>query len=216
MPALLFDLDGTLLSSDPLHVRVFVQMFAERGRTIDADYYFAHMHGRHNSAIFGDHFPGEDAEALSVEKEARFRVLLGGRADPMPGARALITRAQAAGWGLAVVTNAPRINAEAMLQAIGLASDLPHLIIGDECSAGKPDPAPYLAALDRLGMSARDALAFEDSPSGLMAARAADLRVIGLRSSLDDTALRTAGAHITIFDYTDPALATELARLTGA
>lgn len=214
-PALLFDLDGTLLQSDPLHVRVFIEMFAERGLSIDEAYYFDKMHGRHNSAIFGEHFPGEDAEALSDDKEARFRILLGDRAAPMPGVTDLIDRAETRGWGMAVVTNAPRINAEAMLDAIGLRARLPNLVIGDECAAGKPDPAPYHEALRRLGARPDAALAFEDSPSGLGSARAAGLYVVGVRSSLDDAALRAAGADTTISDFNDPALAPALARLTG-
>ncbi len=214
-PSLLFDLDGTLLSSDPLHVSVFIKMFAERGLKIDADYYFANMHGRHNSAIFGDHFPDDDANALSDEKEARFRKLLGTSAMPMPGVVNLIDKAHENDWATAVVTNAPRINAVAMLKAIGLESRLPRLIIGDECSAGKPDPAPYLDALTQLGSDPARSIAFEDSPSGVASATAAGLHVVAIRSSLDDRTLRAAGANQTIQDFNDPALAIALARLKG-
>jgi HAD superfamily hydrolase (TIGR01509 family) len=214
-PSLLFDLDGTLLSSDPLHVSVFIKMFGELGLKIDEPYYFANMHGRHNSAIFGDHFPDEDPAVLSDEKEARFREVLGTSALPMPGAIALIDKAHDQGWATAVVTNAPRINAVAMLKATGLAGRLPHLIIGDECSAGKPDPAPYQDAMAQLGSDPKRTLAFEDSPSGVASAAAAGLHVVAIRSSLDEATLRAAGANQTIQDFNDPALAIALARLKG-
>ncbi|MCB1333032.1 MAG: HAD family phosphatase [Roseivivax sp.] len=211
--ALLFDLDGTLLHSDPLHIAVFIELFAEHGQQIDKAYYLEHIHGTFNEITFGRHFPDQDALALADEKEARFRDRLGDSAEPMPGLTALLDRAAAENWRVAVVTNAPRVNAEAMLAAIGMTDRLPVVIIGDECAAGKPDPAPYLAAMDRLGVAPGDCIAFEDSPSGMTAARASGAYCVGLRSSLTEDKLCAAGAHVTIQDYTDPALPKILARL---
>lgn len=210
--ALLFDLDGTLIHSDPLHMAVFQEMFAERGRQIDEAFYMAHVHGTHNLESFPTLFPGEDAQTLSDDKETRFRTRLGMGQPPMPGATALLDRAEAAGWGLAVVTNAPRINAEHMLRAIGLRDRFGVLIIGDECAKGKPDPAPYHAAMDAMGVAPGDCIAFEDSPSGLRAARASGAFTIGIRSSAGDAMLRAQGAQDTLADFTDPGLERALAR----
>ena len=214
VPALLFDLDGTLIQSDPLHFTVFREMFLERGRDIDMDFYMARIHGTHNLESFPHLFPGEDAQALSDEKEARFRDRLGMGQDPMPGLPALLDRAEAAGWAVAVVTNAPRVNAQHMLAAIGMQDRLTTLVIGDECSRGKPDPEPYRVAMDLVGTSPEASLAFEDSPSGLQAARAAGAWTVGIRSSADDASLRRHGAQATIADFTDPALPEILSRLT--
>ena len=215
-PALLFDLDGTLIDSDPIHAEVFVELFAERGRTIDTAHYVAKFHGRLNTDIFGEQFPGEDPLALHHEKEARFRDRLPANVAPTPGAVSLLNRAEAAGWGVAVVTNAMRLNADAMLGALGLTDRLPTIIVGEECPAGKPDPWPYRAALETLGVAPDLALAFEDSPTGLASASGAGIPCVGLRSSLSDNELRAAGAHITINDFTDPALEPLLDRLEGA
>ncbi|MFZ5961755.1 HAD family hydrolase [Thalassococcus sp. BH17M4-6] len=209
--ALLFDLDGTLLHSDPLHAEVFVDLFAERGRDIDEAFYLREIHGRQNVDIFSEHFPDEDPHALSDAKEAAFRARLGDQARPTPGLLPLLDRADDMGWPVAVVTNAPRRNARAMLAAIGLADRFATVIIGDECARGKPDPAPYLAAMQALKVTAHQSIAFEDSPSGVKAAKAAGARTIGLRSSLDDAALRAAGADASIADFTDPALPALLA-----
>lgn len=210
--ALLFDLDGTLLHTDPLHAAVFAEMFAARGRSVDDGYYLRHIHGRLNEDIFTEHFPDEDAQALSEAKEAAFRIRLGAQAEPTPGLVALLDRAARNGWPVAVVTNAPRVNAEAMLAAIGLRDRFGTLIIGDECPRGKPDPAPYLAGMQALNVSAHQSIAFEDSPSGLQAASASGALAIGLRSSLTDSQLRAAGAAASIADFTDPALPALLAR----
>ncbi|SNR27202.1 HAD family hydrolase [Puniceibacterium sediminis] len=210
--ALLFDLDGTLLHTDPLHEAVFAELFAEHGRDFDDGFYLRNIHGRHNLDIFAEHFPQEVPQAMSDAKELAFRTRLGASAEPMPGLLSLLDRAEAAGWPMAVVTNAPRDNAEAMLAAIGLAERLPLRIIGDECDRGKPDPAPYSAAMERLCVAPADCIAFEDSPSGLRSARAAGAYAVGIRSSLSDSALRDAGAQITIADFTDPILPELLSR----
>ncbi|MCA8879247.1 MAG: HAD family phosphatase [Rhodobacteraceae bacterium] len=215
-PALLFDLDGTLLDTDPVHLKIFVEMFAERGRDIDKAFYLHQIHGRLNADMFSEHFPNEDAQALSDQKEATFRTRLGSDFPAMAGAPAFIRQARRGGWATAVVTNAPRANAEAMLAAIGLGEEFDTVVIGDECARGKPHPDPYSTAIVRLGSSPDRAIAFEDSPSGLASARAAGAFVIGVRSSLDDADLRAAGAQETIGDFTDPALPGFLDRLTGA
>ena len=213
--ALLFDLDGTLIDTDALHFAVFRDLFAERGRSIDQAFYLENVHGQMNEAIFTKHTPTEDAAALSEDKEARFRVMLGSSAPAMPGTADLLAQARALGWGLAVVTNAPRTNAEAMLRAIGLIDAFDTLVIADECTHGKPHPAPYLEAMARLGVSPERSVAFEDSPSGLRAAKASGAICVGIRSSLDDAALKAAGAHATLSDFTDPALHAVLAPLKG-
>ncbi|MGR3802945.1 HAD family hydrolase [Marinibacterium profundimaris] len=212
MTALLFDLDGTLIHSDALHIDVFGEIFAERGLSYSPQVYAEKIHGRHNLEIFPDLFPGEDPQALSDEKEARFRDRLTGHVPPMPGAEALLERARKTGWDVAVVTNAPRDNAEHMLRAIGLRDAFELLIIGDECARGKPDPEPYLAAMRGLGVSPEACVAFEDSPSGMRAARASGAYAVGIRSSAGEDTLRAAGAHETIEDFTDAALEHILAR----
>ncbi|WP_047995319.1 HAD family phosphatase [Puniceibacterium sp. IMCC21224] len=209
--ALLFDLDGTLLHTDPLHAAVFSELFAQRGRQIDDAFYLHHVHGRQNLDIFGEHFPNEDAQTLSNIKEAAFRARLGAQM-PTPGLAALLDQAETQGWPVAVVTNAPRDNAEVMLAAIGMRQRFDTLIIGDECDRGKPDPAPYRAAMAALGVAPDICIAFEDSPSGVASGVAAGALTIGLRSSLTDAALRAAGAVASIADFTDPILPGLLSR----
>lgn len=206
--ALLFDLDGTLLETDPLHHEAFVSIFAERGRSLDIVEYNDRIIGKPNAQIMAEYFPGEEDRhaALADEKEARFRDLLGKEAHPVAGIHALLDWAERAGAGTAVVTNAPRTNAEAMLAAAGLTDRLPRLLIGEELPRPKPDPLPYRMAMEMLGATPATSVAFEDSPSGLRAARASGAHVFGLTSSLAPDRLREAGAHEVIDDFTAPAL----------
>ncbi|MBV2361032.1 HAD family phosphatase [Thalassococcus sp. CAU 1522] len=214
--ALLFDLDGTLLNSDPIHIAVFREMMEPRGITIDEAFYARHVHGRLNVDFFAEFLPDEpDPQALSEAKEAAFRDRLPRPYPAMPGAAALVNRARDRGWGLAVVTNAMRPNAEAMLSAIGLDDAFETIVIGEECARGKPDPLPYRTAMDALGVAPNRCVAFEDSPAGLRAARRSGAYTVGIRSSLPDARLHEAGAHISITDFTDTALESILDRLTG-
>jgi HAD superfamily hydrolase (TIGR01509 family) len=205
--ALLFDLDGTLIDTDDLHRAAFGALLAERGRTLCAEDYRTNVMGRPNSAIMPHLFPGEEHRhaELADAKEAAFRAMLDVRVEPVAGAAALIDRAAAEGAGIAVVTNAPRANAEAMLAAAGLADRIEALVIGEECARPKPDPLPYREAMARLGTTPAQALAFEDSPSGLRAARTSGALVFGLTTGLSPDALLQAGAHHVIADFTDPA-----------
>ena len=97
----------------------------------------------------------------------------------MLGALALLDFADRRGLKRAVVTNAPRANAEKVLAALGIDGRLPIVVIGGELARSKPDPLPYLTALERTGARAEHSVAFEDSLSGVRAAVAAGLAVVG-------------------------------------
>ncbi|NDV00671.1 HAD family hydrolase [Pseudoroseicyclus tamaricis] len=205
--ALLFDLDGTMLNTDPIHQKVFADVLAPHGIDADEDFYTSNIHGRLNADIFAEFLPDHpDHFSLSELKEAEFRRRLPRPYPETPGLSALINRAEVAGWAIGVVTNAPRLNAEAMLEAIEKEGRPGAIIIGEECERGKPHPEPYLAAMEALGATPQTSLVFEDSPSGVRAAKAAGARCIGIRSTLDDAALRAAGADLTIDTFNDPAL----------
>lgn len=205
---LLFDLEGTLADTDALHFEAFVRTLAPMGIAMARADYVARILGRTNAAIMRDLFPGAgEAERARVaeEKEACFRALAA-RIEPVAGLGALLDWGARNGLRTAVVTNAPRANAEQMLAGLGLASRFDVVVIGDELARGKPDPLPYATALARLGADAARAVAFEDSRSGIAAANAAGIFTFGLSTTLDAPALRAAGADVAIADFADPAL----------
>jgi HAD superfamily hydrolase (TIGR01509 family) len=210
--AFLFDLDGTLIETDDMHAAVFAEIGGRHGVQIDRARYDREIHGRLNQDIFGDLFPAEDPHAMADEKEARFRERLGDTAEPMPGLARLLDWAADRRLPMAIVTNAPRANADAMLAAIGLTGRFGTIIAAGDVPRGKPDPMPYAEAARRLGVDAGDAVVFEDSPSGVRSGAGAGATVVGIRSSLDDAGLRAAGAAFSIADYNDPALWAHLER----
>lgn len=203
---LLFDLDGTLTDTDALHFEAFQQLLAPYGRTLSKQDFERRIIGATNAVVMAFLFPDLPVErhlALDEEKEALFRALAAdGMMHPTPGLIGVLDWAEARGVKMAVVTNAPRPNAELMLRALGLADRLTEIVIGPELPRGKPDPLPYLTGLARVGSTADRALAFEDSRSGIGSALAAGIETIGMLSSLDEAALRLAGAAHVMRDFT--------------
>jgi HAD superfamily hydrolase (TIGR01509 family) len=216
--ALLFDLDGTLVESDPLHFVAFQEAFAPFGVTVDEDQYRRLIMGAPNSAIgeaFLPHLPIAQREKIIDAKEAAFRRAFR-NAKPTKGIVALLDFAETAGFAVALVTNAPRANAELMLATLGLAERFPLLVIGAELPRSKPDPLPYLTALQLTGAEAACSIAFEDSLSGIRAAAAAGLAVVGLTTGLDEATLIGVGATFGVADFTDPRIADLIAARTGS
>jgi beta-phosphoglucomutase-like phosphatase (HAD superfamily) len=118
----------------------------------------------------------------------------------------LLEWAAAQGCRLAAVTNGPRLNLQHALDALDLHERFEVLIAGEDVTRGKPDPMPYLTALERLGVEAGDAVAFEDSPAGVTAAKAAGVFTFGLLTTQPAQVLENAGADVAIVNFEDPAL----------
>ena len=204
--ALLFDLDGTLVDSDAEHLAAFQRVFAPHGIRLDRSEYAANIMGASNDMIarlYLSHLAPHEQAATLDAKEAAYRDALG-ELEPILGALALLDHADRRGLKRAVVTNAPRANAEKVLAALGIGQRLPIVVIGGELARSKPDPLPYLTALERTGAEAARSLAFEDSLSGVRAAAAAGLAVVGMTTTLDARTLIEAGATFTAQDFTDP------------
>lgn len=180
--ALLFDIDGTLTDTEEVHYAAWLRILKPFGRTISRDQYDRDFVGFTSDDIVRRNFADMDpaiARRLPDEKEALFRSLLD-LLKPTPGVVAFIARAKDAGIARAAVTNAPRANAELMLDRLGLASEMQTLVIGDELARGKPDPLPYLTALERLGFAADEARVYEDSQAGVRAGVGAGVETVGI------------------------------------
>lgn len=216
LKALFFDMDGTLVDSDPIHIAVFIEFLGARGVEITEADYLAQIHGRRNVEIFRDFLPDADPVEMDLAKEAAYRARVGASMDPMPGARDLIDRARSRGLKTAAVTNGPRANLEAVLTATGLTQAFDHTGTSNDVTHGKPHPELYEAALDALNLQPDQTLVFEDSPSGIAAARAAGIDVIAIASSLSPEELVGHGALFAISDFTDPRLTRHLTALEGA
>jgi HAD superfamily hydrolase (TIGR01509 family) len=206
--ALLFDLDGTLAETDSLHLPTWADVLEPYGVQVDKDFYRESISGRNTGEIVRDLLPelsDEENRAVGDAKEARFRERAT-ELEPLPGLVDFIERGRERGMSIVLVTNAPEENVETILLALELRDFFDTVVLADEVEAVKPDPAPYKAALKKLGVSAEEALAFEDSVSGISSSVAAGIPTVGITSSQVPERLREAGAFMTVDDFTDPRL----------
>ena len=204
--ALLFDLDGTLAETDSLHLPTWVDVLRPYGVEVDEEFYRESISGRSTSEIVEELLPGlstEEGRRLAVAKEASFRERAP-ELEPLPGLLDFMREAKNRGLSLALVTNAPQENVEAILLALKLGEFFDEVVLSDEVGPVKPDPAPYKAALDKLGISPEKALAFEDSTSGISSSVAAGIPTVGIASTQEPETLEEAGAFMAAKDFTGP------------
>jgi beta-phosphoglucomutase-like phosphatase (HAD superfamily) len=218
-PCLLFDIDGTLADTDHHHFVALQRIFAPRGLDLDMETFRTRIIGRANAQLFEEFFPQlapEEQLALSDQKEALFRKIAGEAGmTPVTGLFALLAWAQDQALPMGVVTNAPRLNADATLSGLGLGPEFLTLVIGAELAHGKPHPLPYLNGLRDLSGDAARSVAFEDSVPGVMAAAAAGMAVVGLLTSQAAETLTVAGAHLTVANFDDTRLRPFILERTG-
>ncbi|TVU31610.1 hypothetical protein EJB05_23305 [Eragrostis curvula] len=228
LEAILFDIDGTLCDSDPIHFLAFRDLLQQLavsdarivvagvfqvgfndGVPITEEFYSAKISGGHNDDLARALFPDMDFEKAMKfmdDKEALFRKLAVGQLQAVDGLHDLCRWIEGHNLKRAAVTNAPRANAEFMLSQLGLTDFFPVLVIGSECARAKPFPDPYLKGLELIGASPQHTIIFEDSASGVRAGVAAGMPVVGLTTRNPEKVLSDAGARLLIKDFGDPKL----------
>ncbi|MEU5523790.1 HAD family phosphatase [Streptomyces sp. NPDC047860] len=205
--AVLLDFDGLICDTERAARRSWEETWADCGLRFPDDVW-GRMQGR----------PGGEAIALDALERAlgkpvgadvrirrRLRKQQLGEREPLrPGVAGLLEAARLRGIALAVVSSGHADWVEGHLARLGVRDRFAFVLSGDDVARHKPAPDVYLAALERLGVAARDALALEDSAVGIRAAHAAGVRCVAVPSAAGDRALLTeadlvvasAGAHV--------------------
>ncbi|XP_064953471.1 haloacid dehalogenase-like hydrolase domain-containing protein Sgpp [Musa acuminata AAA Group] len=160
LKAVLFDVDGTLCDSDPLHYYAFREMLQEigynNGVPIDEEFFVRNIAGRHSEDTAKILFPDWDHEKAMKfvdDKEPMFRRLVSKQLKAIEGLHKLCKWVKDRGLKHAAVTNAPRPNAELMISMLGLIDFFDAAVIGSKCQRAKLFPDPYLKALEKLNVS---------------------------------------------------------------
>ncbi|XP_031737783.1 haloacid dehalogenase-like hydrolase domain-containing protein Sgpp isoform X2 [Cucumis sativus] len=207
--AVLFDVDGTLCDSDPLHFYAFREMLQKIGFNggipIDEEFYIKNIAGKNNDGIIRTLFPNDVEQGAEYmnEKEAMFRRLVVEQLKPVSGLYKVKKWVEDHRLKCAAVTNSSRINAELMISMLGLTDFFETIIIGDECEHPKPHPEPYLKALEALQVSKDHTFIFEDSLTGIKAGVEADMPVVGISMRNSEQLLMQAKPALLVKDYND-------------
>jgi HAD superfamily hydrolase (TIGR01509 family) len=182
--AVVFDCDGLLVDTESCWTRAETAIFAENGHGFGVEQ--KHLVIGKTLEASGHVMAGyfnrpADAAALADRLRDLVAVELAAGADALPGARDLVLALRER-VPVAVASNSPRSFVEAALHTAGLTGLFTDIVTADDVADPKPAPDLYLAACAVLGADAARAVAFEDSPTGVTAARAAGMYVIGVPS----------------------------------
>lgn len=202
--AVLLDLDGTLVDSEPMQRAAFAAYFASRGWEVPDEVVrlFMGRRGRESFASIDGPWAGEDPGVLT-EAVIAMTDPVAHPPTPVAGAAEAIRAWREQGVPVSLVTSAFRTWAEEALELLGVAELGVRLVTAEDTPVGKPAPDPFLLGSERLGVSPGDCLAAEDSVAGTTSARTAGVGiVVGVTTSLDADALLAAGADAAVPDLT--------------
>ncbi|QGU02019.1 Phosphorylated carbohydrates phosphatase [Corynebacterium kalinowskii] len=183
--AVLWDMDGTLVDSEPLWEIATYELSESLGRRITPEFRARTIGGTFQNTLqlcadfAGVSVSAEQAEQLQRQMFTRMHELLSTRLELRPGIEKLLSELANSGTPMMLVTNTARELADPAIEAIGR-DFFTSTICGDEVANGKPNPEIYRTAALRLGFQPDQCLAFEDSPTGMASATAAGCRVVGL------------------------------------
>ena len=213
--ALLFDMDGVIVDSNPLHRAAWAE-YTQRFGIIATSDMQNRMYGRRNDEIVRD-FLGADLTDTQVHehgkaKEQLFRERMASHLQTslLPGVREFL--AAHGNLGRAIATNAEAANLNFVLDGADLRLYFDVALSGEDVMRPKPDPEIYLLAAERLKTAPATCVVFEDSAAGVEAGVAAGMRVVGISSTHETL----AGASLMIRDFRDPALANWLTSARSA
>src|SRR5438094_3827998 len=189
--ALIFDMDGVIVDSNPTHREAWTA-YNRRFGIETSEAMKLRMYGKRNDEIVRDFFGSEltpaEIAAHGAAKESLFREMMAPRLREalVPGVTGLLQNRNGTPLGLA--TNAESANVDFVLDGvlignIPLRSCFSAVVDGHAVRRPKPDPEVYLRVAALLGVDPRNCVVFEDSHSGIEAARAAGARIVGLRTT---------------------------------
>ena len=191
MRGLLFDFNGTLSDDERVQCEIFRELFAKY-RPLGAEEYFAELAGLSDPEIV-ERWLGKGHPALQDVLEGRTRLFaerVGDGSTVPPHVREAVLRA-AERARLAVVSGASRSEVETVVRAADI--DVFEVVVSaEDVTRGKPDPEGYVRALELLGMRPSEAVAIEDTPPGVTAAKAAGLRCVAVLGTVAPDRLHEA------------------------
>ncbi|CAF0802858.1 unnamed protein product [Adineta steineri] len=211
MYGILFDLDGTLVDSDPIHFEAWQKILAEinvNEPLIDRKFFDKHISGRLNADITREFFPElseEEQEKMATKKELLFRQLAKEKLQPTRGLDKILKYIEQnrSKLKIGLATNAPRLIVDFELGVVNLDEKkfFDAALVAEEFGVGKPKPDIYIELARRLNVDKNSCIIFEDSISGVQAGVAANIKTIGVLTSAKKETLEKLGTWRTVKDF---------------
>jgi beta-phosphoglucomutase len=210
--AIVFDFDGVLVDSEPLHLRSYQEVLSSMGATLPAEEYYADYLGFDDEGVFkalsnarGWGLTAPQIATLIAEKAEAMDALLAETDVLYSGAAACVERL-AARWPIGIASGGLRQEIERILRKSGLHRHIRFIVAAGETPAGKPAPDPYRRAAELHGKRAANCLAIEDSRWGIQSAKDAGLWCVGITHTYPVGELMEADAIVGSLDEVTPEL----------
>lgn len=185
--AVIFDMDGVICHTNPFHSKAFKLFFEKRNLFPTEEEFQDHMYGKNNGYILshflGRKIEGDELAELEFEKESLFRKIYEEHVDPIPGFLDFFHSLKSNGIKTCVATSAPFANLELIGGRLDLFPYLNSALASEQVTRHKPDPEVYLKTASNLALNPDQCVVFEDSYSGVSAAKNAGMKVVGVLSS---------------------------------
>jgi beta-phosphoglucomutase len=204
--AILFDLDGVVIDSEPAHEQSLIEASARLGRriTLSETKQFKGSTELDCARILQKitNSAEKDLPTIMRLRVEAFRNLFK-EIKLVSGVLAFLDRCRANNWPIALTTSAEREMQELAFSQFGLAEYFNVVVTGNDIIYGKPHPEPYLKTAEKIGYPAARCLVIEDSTNGIRSAKAAGCQAVGITTSFLPETLLAAGADIVISDFAE-------------
>lgn len=186
LEAVLFDMDGVIVDSNPVHKEVLIEFFGKHGVELDEENLRDNVYGRTNKDwipnVFGD-VSDETIEAYTEEKEQMFRAVFVPQDYVVSGLLEFLELLDQHGIKKVVATSAPAENADFILDELGIFDRFDAVLNASHVTKSKPHPEPYLKAAKAVGSDPKNCIVIEDSLSGVKSGVAAGAKVVGIATT---------------------------------
>ena len=203
--AVIFDLDGTLLDNNDVHLKAWKQYLKENEKQISDEDFKENISGRTNKDaiehIYQKEMTEDEASKYYLEKEEIYRKMYRSDIAPITGLQDFLEELHKHKIAMAIATSGIQVNIDFMFNHVPIKKYFKKIVNSGDVSKGKPDPEIFLKAAEALHIPTENCIVFEDSMAGVRAGKSAGMKVVALTTTHTPEELKEA--DLVIKDYNE-------------
>ena len=206
--AIIFDMDGVLVDSEPIHQKVEVEICHEFGIEVPADAW-DNFHGQKLKEIY-EHVSkkyGKGDEPIEKMMKRKIEIYLGVALQEMrlvAGVTEFLNKLETSKkFAYAIATSGPKMQQDKILEKFKLEHFFSIMVTADDVTRGKPDPEVYAFTAKKLNIAPENCLVIEDSDNGIISAKAAGCQACGITTTFPRERLEKAGADMVVANFSE-------------
>ncbi|MFO8018331.1 MAG: HAD family phosphatase [Promethearchaeia archaeon] len=202
----IFDMDGVLADTGPIHFESWKKMAKEQGAEFTKDFFeetFGQQAVTITRKLLGDDYSDDEIERLADLKEQYYRDMVRGELEPLAGVMDLIKQLDQKGVNLGVGSSGAEANVDLLLTTLNIKDYFDVIVTAEDVEEGKPEPGVFLKAAREVSVAPRNTIVIEDAPVGIEAARRAGMKTIALMTTHNRKNLIEADLIVENLKYID-------------